>query len=127
MQVIYQLRLDQKSIDAVQKATLTTKEYGLQQTHGLFGSPAWWDNIESGRLQQHTVSGVITKVFMAGHNDWPMCEVLSDDGKLSKWTRETQDSLSESVYRTEQGSKSITYFKGPNLTLPRLGAQKTNA
>jgi hypothetical protein len=99
MQIIYQLRRNQKFIDQVQRATLTTKEFGIQQTHGLFGSPEWWENIETGKLMTHFVRGVIQRVHMGSQNDWPMCEVLSDDGEISKWTREMQDFSSDSIYR----------------------------
>jgi hypothetical protein len=99
MQIVYQLRHNQKFIDQVQKATLTTKEFGLQPTHGLFGSPDWWENIKTGKLQMHTIRGVIEQVYMGSQNDWPMCEVLSDDGETSKWTREMQDFTSDSLYR----------------------------
>jgi hypothetical protein len=99
MQIVYQLQLNQKFIDQVQKATLTTKEFGLQPTHGLFGSPEWWENIKAGKLQMHTVRGVIEQVYMGSQNDWPMCEVLSDDGEKSRWTREVQDFSLDSLYR----------------------------
>jgi trehalose utilization protein len=99
MQIVYQLRRNQKFIDQVQKATLTTKEFGIQQTHGLFGSPEWWENIQTGKLKTHVVRGVIHRVYMGSQNDWPMCEVLSDDGEISKWTREMQDFSYDSLYR----------------------------
>ena len=102
MQIVYQLRRNQKFIDQVQKATLTTKEFGIQQTHGLFGSPEWWKNIQTGELKTQVVRGVIHHVYMGSQNDWPMCEVLSDDGEISKWTREMQDFSSDSLYRLEQ-------------------------
>jgi hypothetical protein len=100
MQIVYQLRRNQKFIDQVQKATLTSKEFGIQQTHGLFGSPEWWVNIQTGRLKMHTVRGVIERVYMGSMNDWPMCEVVSDDGEISKWTREMLDFASDPLYRT---------------------------
>ena len=65
MQIVYQLRRNQKFIDQVQKATLTTKEFGIQQTHGLFGSPEWWKNIQTGELKTHVVRGVIHHIYMA--------------------------------------------------------------
>jgi trehalose utilization protein len=99
MQIVYQLRRNQKFIDQVQKATLTTKEFGIQQTHGLFGSLEWWENIQTGNLKTHFVRGVIHRVYMGSQNDWPMCEMLSDDGEISKWTREMQDFSSDSLYR----------------------------
>jgi hypothetical protein len=99
MPIVYQLRRNQKFIDQVQKATLTTKEFGLQPTHGLFGNSEWWENIQTGKLKTHFVRGVIHHVYMGSQNDWPMCEVLGDDGEISKWTREMQDPSSDTLYR----------------------------
>ena len=45
MITIYLLRLDKEQIRRVQEATKTTKEWGIEPTHGLFGSPEWWDHI----------------------------------------------------------------------------------
>ena len=39
--VLYRLRDDIEQIDRIQKATLTTEEFGIANTHGLLGSDEW--------------------------------------------------------------------------------------
>ena len=48
MKIAYKLRDDPKHIAQVQKATLTTDDFGIEPTDGLFGSPEWWDRIANG-------------------------------------------------------------------------------
>jgi hypothetical protein len=84
---IYQLRNDREQIQSVQKASLTTTEFGLQSTHGLFGSAEWWQHVELGSLPTHTLRGVISRRWMGSMGDWPICEVTSDSGEKSEWTR----------------------------------------
>src|SRR5262249_38208766 len=43
MVTVYQLRRDNWLIKEVQKSSLNTKRFGVQQTYGLFASPQWWD------------------------------------------------------------------------------------
>ena len=54
----------------------------------LFGSSDWWANIESGELPTHTITGIISRVFLSGHNDYPEFEIDSD-GERTCWTRTT--------------------------------------
>lgn len=92
MTEVYSLRQDQKYIRDVQKATLESEEFGLQQTHGLFGSDEWWARIADGSLPVHTVRATISRMWMGSMNDWPECEVVSDEGEKSTWTRYADDS-----------------------------------
>jgi hypothetical protein len=87
LQVVYRLQDDAEHIAAVQRATLETEDYGIEPTHGLFGSIEWWQNIETGRLALQTLKGTISRIYMASMNDWPEFEVRSDAGGLSQWTR----------------------------------------
>jgi len=84
---VYQLRLDEQHIEAVQKATLNTKEFGIQQTHGLFGSPEWWSKTASGELPVHHLRGSVTKVYMGSMADWPEFTMRTDSGEDSSWSR----------------------------------------
>ena len=70
MTVVYHLRKNTQYIKAVQKATLATKDFGIEPNHGPFGSDEWWEHISRGTLPVHTLSGHITKVYMASMNDW---------------------------------------------------------
>ena len=99
MKVAYCLKEDQKHIQQVQKATLTTDDFGIEPTDGLFGSPEWWDRIAGGDLPLHTLKGTITERFMGSMGDWPMIRVLSDAGEQSSWTREVNHKEQDALYR----------------------------
>jgi hypothetical protein len=87
MDTVFRLKENPRRIANVQNATLTTLDYGIAVTHGLFGSDAWWDEIDTGHLATRTLRGRIMRVYMAGHNDWPEFEMKSDDDTLSRWER----------------------------------------
>jgi hypothetical protein len=99
MKVAYRLKDNPKHIAQVQKVTLTTDNFGIEPTHGLFGSPEWWDRIESGDLPVHTLRGTITERFMGSMGDWPEIRVLSDAGEKSDWTREVNRKEQDALYR----------------------------
>jgi hypothetical protein len=87
---VFELRLATSYVAAVQDATLRSSRAGLIPEHGLFGSPEWWSAVESGDIPTHRVSGIISRVYMSGHNDYPEFEVTSG-GTTSSWTREGDD------------------------------------
>ena len=99
MKIAYKLRDDPKHIAQVQKATLTTDDFGIEPTDGLFGSPEWWDRIANGGLPVHTLRGTITERFMGSMGDWPEIRVLSDTGEKSSWTREVNRREQDALYR----------------------------
>ena len=99
MKVAYSLKDDPKRIAQVQKATLTTADFGVEPTDGLFGSPEWWDRIANGALLVHTLRGTITERFMGSMGDWPEIRVLSDTGEKSSWTREVNTREQDALYR----------------------------
>ena len=100
MVVVYQLKEDRTFIEAVQRATRTTKKFGIEPTHGMFGSSEWWEKIGAGELHVHTLKGEIRDVYMASMNDWPEFKMLSDVGEESRWTRSRNPSVGDSIYRT---------------------------
>lgn len=79
MKLVYRLSEeldnDPGQVAAAQALSLdATRPYvGLKGTHGLFGSPEWWANIESGVIPKKRLSGVIARVYVAGqeHSDVP--------------------------------------------------------
>ncbi len=101
--VVYRLEQDAKYIEGVQKATLTTEEFGIADTHGLFGSEAWWGQIRSGALPVRTLRGTITRVYMGSMGDWPEFEVCDSAGELSQWTREANNATLAKVYEPNCG------------------------
>src|ERR1044071_6447660 len=99
MVTIYRLQLAKEHIKRVQEATLTTKEFGIEPTHGLFGSSEWWNHIRAGTLPMHRVKGTITRVYMAGScKDWPTFDMSGEDGKESTWTQLVSDPDYASLY-----------------------------
>jgi hypothetical protein len=98
MKPAYQLKVDSSRIAAIQKATLNTDEFGIEQTHALFGSPEWWKQISSGQLPLHTLYGVIVERFMGSMGDWPEIRVRSSAGEISQWTREVNVKEQDALY-----------------------------
>ena len=68
---------------------MTTRDCGLEPTHGLFGSPTWWRNIEDGVLVKHHVIGVINNIYSVGASEHPQFTMVGPDGIESNWPRET--------------------------------------
>src|ERR1043166_9852939 len=85
MLTIYRLRNNKDFIAQVQKATVTTERFGIESTHGLFGSPEWWQHVRDGTLPVHTLRGAITRVYMGSMNDWPEFTMGSDTGQGAGW------------------------------------------
>ena len=86
MKQIYSLKSDARHIENVQKATLETESYGIVSEHGLFGSSEWWDALKSGEIKIHALEGVISKVYMSGHNDFPEFKIEAA-GNVTSWER----------------------------------------
>lgn len=99
MKIAYRPKDDAKHIAQVQKATLTTDNFGIEPTHGLFGSPEWWDRVTGGDLSVHTLRGIVTERFMGSMGDWPMIKVRNDAGEESQWTREVNTREQDALYR----------------------------
>jgi hypothetical protein len=85
---IYSFEQDQARIDTMQKASLGTTNFGVGLLPALVGSPEWWRATQDGLLARIIVSGTISRVYWGSMGDWPECEVTSDDGSKSTWTRE---------------------------------------
>lgn len=85
---IYNLKGDDRRIKMVQEASLDKKSYaGYKLENGLlFGTKEWFDAIETGKIPKCVVKGLITRVYMSGHNDYPEFEIESSEGK-TVWTR----------------------------------------
>lgn len=99
MVVVYRLKDNPKFIEQVQRATRTTKEFGIEPTDGTFGSEEWWNRISAGKLVVHTLRGEISKCFMGSMNDWPMFKIVTDTVEETSWTREANSAEQASLYR----------------------------
>ena len=89
---VYNLKNDSHLIELIQKASLNPDpHYGLKIEGGLlFGTKEWFNAIEKGAIKSHFLKGVISKVYMAGHNDFPEFEIENKEGKTN-WERKGID------------------------------------
>jgi hypothetical protein len=122
---VYRLREDVQRIENIQRATLTTEEFGLQQTHGLFGSPEWWQNIERGALSLHTARGCISKVYMGSMGDWPEFKMLTSEGVELTWTRSVSRKEFDALFR-EGAAVEVDYVVQTFKPKSWGGASPTN-
>jgi hypothetical protein len=83
---VYDLSQDKETIALVQKASSQTEDFGFVSEIALFGSAEWWAAVGDGRIPRHTVEGVISRLYMAGHGDWPEFEIQSS-GQTTRWSR----------------------------------------
>ena len=93
---VYDLHHDAKLIRDVQHATLHRDDAGLVPENGLFGSDEWWTAIENGVIPTIEINGVITSVFMSGHNDYAEFEINDADSKTS-WARQVSATLDKTL------------------------------
>ena len=88
---VYDLGGDCQGIESTQEASLQG-DYGLDTKPALFGSNGWWQLLGTEKLPLYTIEGVISEVYMSGHNDFPEFEV--DDGTVrTQWMRLGDDSV----------------------------------
>lgn len=80
---VYDLKEDKRRIKLIQDATLNSWTAGLKKEHGLFASDKWWSAIEDGRTPKISLEGIISRVYMSGHNDFPEFELTSESGRRS--------------------------------------------
>jgi hypothetical protein len=83
---VYDLADDQETVSVIQRASLKTADFGFIPEIALFGSKEWWEAIKDGRIPRHEVKGVISRLYMSGHGDWPEFEIQSGRA-YSQWTR----------------------------------------
>ncbi len=57
-----------------QKASRGTTDFGYVPEIAIFGSADWWAAVEDGRIERHMIEGVISRLYMTGHGDWPEVE-----------------------------------------------------
>lgn len=92
LEIVYDLRKDQDKIRLIQTASLDTKSQSGFKTESdlIFGSKDWFNSIDKGKTKKVIVKGLISKVYMSGHNDFPEFEIEDKHGK-SSWERLGQD------------------------------------
>jgi hypothetical protein len=98
MITIYRLQLDKNYIRQVQEATETTDKFGIEPTHGIFGSPEWWQHIREGTLPMHHVKGTVSSVQLGSMNDWPEFTLRTEAGEEFTWSRYANSPEFASLY-----------------------------
>ena len=83
---VYDLLQDRETVALIQKASQQTADFGFIPEVAVFGTDEWWDAVENGRIERHAIEGVITRLYMSGHGDWPEFEVQSGN-EVTRWTR----------------------------------------
>ena len=76
MKVIYDIRTGMRT--PLIQSMIKEGRSGFRTKWGLYGTEEWLDNLKNHDLIE-TLEGNISKLLMAGHNDFPVFEI--DDGK----------------------------------------------
>lgn len=86
---IYDFREDKKFIKFLGDWVFSKRfsETDGQPVDGFIpGTSDWFSKIDEGQIPIYKIKGVITRVFMTGHNDWAEFEMESN-GIITKWNR----------------------------------------
>lgn len=86
-QLSEELKVNPERVALAQALTLNTSKphMGLKGTHGLFGSPDWWENIRHRNMPLLFLSGVIQRAYHAGQEEHGMnntIDLMLDDGSV---------------------------------------------
>jgi hypothetical protein len=86
---VYDFRKDKKWIEFL-RVWVFGNQFGESRNQPIDGyipgTIEWFAKIDEGQLPLYKVQGVISKVHMTGHNDWPEFEIDSN-GVITEWTR----------------------------------------
>lgn len=119
---IYNLKKDARLIRLSQDPFDKNLRYVLKEGGGLlFGTKEWFNAIETGLIHKHVIRGIISRVYMSGHNDFPEFEIESNEGKTT-WMREGIDAAykvgkSIELIYVEKASKRPL---GPLVSVPPI-------
>lgn len=83
-QVLYDFREDKQFIEFLRDWIFAKRfsETEGQPVDGFIpGSTEWFTKIDEGQIPLFKITGVISRVYMTGHNDWPEFEIDSDGVK----------------------------------------------
>ena len=122
---VYDLQDDHQRIRWMQEATMTTREFGLEPTYGLFGSPDWWLNIEQGNLPIHRHSGTIASIYNVGEGDHPEFSMVDDTGVETTWKREVNHSDDDDLYVIGRRVEIDYVLQRTRMDLTDLGIDQT--
>jgi hypothetical protein len=122
---VYDLHEDHQRIRWMQEATMTTKDFGLEPTHGLFGSADWWQNIAQGYLATHYISGIITNIYNFGEGDHPEFSMVDESGIETTWKREVNRAEEDDFYVIGRMVELEYVLQRTRIDLTDLGIDQT--
>lgn len=99
-----ELKSDPEQIALAQALTLNSSKpmLGLKGTHGLFGAPEWWANIDQRKMPLMFVSGIIRRVYVAGQDGGDEnngLDLLLEDGSVRDVGIYVNDKADISLFR----------------------------
>lgn len=97
---VYDLKRAQPRVRWLQEACTTTRDLGFEPTHGLFGSPEWWANVETGKLPRHRIVGEIAGLYNVGM--LAEFSLLDEGGIHTTWARECNRPEDDELYAVER-------------------------
>lgn len=130
MRLIYQLSeelaQDPQQVEKAQALTLDKSRptMGLKGSHGLFGSPVWWENIENGSLPTKNISGTIKRTYIAGQDESEVdnaFDLLCDDGSIIQESCYVNNQSNISIYQA--GRRVLIKYALDELKQPRRDGQ----
>jgi hypothetical protein len=122
---IYDLREDHQRIRWLQEATLTTRDLGLEPTHGLFGSADRWRNVARGHLPTYRLAGVITNTYNIGDSDHPEFSMVDSAGIETTWNREVNRTEDDALYIVGRMVELAYVMQRRRVDLSDLGIDHT--
>ena len=122
---VYDLQEDHQRIRWMQEATMTTRDFGLEPTHGLFGSADWWQHIAQGRLATHYLSGIITNIYNVGDGDYPEFSMVERSGIETTWKREVNRAEDDDLYVIGRMIELEYVLQRTRVDLTDLGIDQT--
>jgi hypothetical protein len=122
---VYDLREDHQRMRWMQEATMTTRDFGLEPTHGLFGSADWWLNIEQGRLPIYHLTGLITNICNVGESDHPEFSMVDHSGIETTWKREVNCAEDDDLYVMGRMIELAYVLQRTRIDLTDLGIDQT--
>jgi hypothetical protein len=86
--MIYDIRNDSNLITMIQDASLDKESYvGYKIELGLlFGTKEWFDALNDNKISKYVINGIISNIYMLGHNDYPEFEIKNNEGNTI-WPR----------------------------------------
>jgi hypothetical protein len=84
---VYDFQLDDTRAESLQEATLTAPVGGLVAEPAMVGTDEWWSAVADGRVETHTIEGIVADVSWVNMGRAPMWMFRAEGGEQSFWPR----------------------------------------